>query len=59
MKIFRVYGRPLPVSGETVTLPVDGHSIRARVPVSLAQAETQRVDAAVVEVVAVRQMELV
>jgi hypothetical protein len=33
-RIFRIYGRPLPESGETITLPVDGRSIMARVSLS-------------------------
>jgi hypothetical protein len=28
---FRIYGRPTPNSGDTITLPVDGQLIRARV----------------------------
>jgi hypothetical protein len=28
---FRVYGRPTPNGGDTITLPVDGRLIRARV----------------------------
>ena len=28
---FRIYGRPTPNSGDTITLPVDGRLIRARV----------------------------
>ena len=35
---FRVYGRPMPEKGDTVTLPVDGQLIRARV-VSSAEPE--------------------
>jgi hypothetical protein len=31
---FRVYGRPMPGSGDTITLPVDGQVIRARVTVT-------------------------
>ena len=59
-RIFRIYGRPLPESGETITLPVDGRSIKARVPISPAQAKTERwADAAVVELVEEREMELV
>ena len=51
-RIFRIYGRSLPESGETITLPVDGRSIKARVPVSSTQATIeQRTDAAAVELV--------
>jgi len=28
---FRIYGRPTPNGGDTITLPVDGRLIRARV----------------------------
>ena len=28
---FRIYGRPMPNGGDTITLPVDGRLIRARV----------------------------
>jgi hypothetical protein len=28
---FRIYGRPIPNSGDTITLPVDGRLIRVRV----------------------------
>ena len=31
LRNFRVYGRPIPNAGETITLPVDGRLIRARV----------------------------
>ena len=31
LRNFRVYGRPMPNAGETITLPVDGRLIRARV----------------------------
>jgi hypothetical protein len=49
-RIFRIYGRPLPESGQTIALPVEGRLIKARVPVSSPQAKTQRwADAAVVE----------
>ena len=59
-RIFRIYGRPLPESGETITLPVDGRLIKARVPVSSPQAKTKRwADAAAVELVEEREMELV
>jgi hypothetical protein len=59
-RIFRIYGRPLPKSGETIALPVDGRLIKARVPISPAQANTQQwADAAVVELVEEREMELV
>jgi hypothetical protein len=27
---FRIYGRPMPGKGDTITLPVDGHTITAR-----------------------------
>jgi hypothetical protein len=59
-RIFRIYGSPLPGSGETITLPVGGRLIKARAPVSSAQAETgQWADAAVVELLEGREMELV
>lgn len=28
---FRVYGRPIPSTGDTITLPIDGELIQARV----------------------------
>jgi hypothetical protein len=59
-RIFRIYGRPLPERGETITLPVDGRSIKARVPVLATKGETEQwADAAVVELVEESQMELV
>jgi hypothetical protein len=59
-RIFRIYGRPLPKSGETIALPVDGRSIRARVPVLSVEAKTEHwADAAAVELVEGREMELV
>jgi hypothetical protein len=59
-RIFRIHGRPLPQSGEDITLPVDGRLIKARVTVSPAQAKKEQLaDAAVVELVEGRQMELV
>ena len=59
-RIFRVYGRPLPERGETITLPVDGRSIKARVGVSSAQTTIEQwADAAVVELAEEREMELV
>jgi hypothetical protein len=59
-RIFRVYGRPLPESGQTITLPVDGRLIKARVPISPAQAKAEQwADAAVVEFVEERETELV
>ena len=49
---FRVYGRPMPGSGDTITLPVDGQVIRARVTVSSEKPEMdQSVDAELVELV--------
>ena len=36
---FRIYGRPMPESGDTITLPVDGRLIEARVTVCRAQAK--------------------
>ena len=59
-RLFRIYGRPLPESGETITLPVDGRLIKARVPISPAQAKTKQwANAAVVELAEEREMELV
>ena len=40
-RIFRIHGRPLPKSGETITLPVDGHLTKARVTASPASAKTE------------------
>lgn len=58
-RIFRIYGRPLPESGETITLPVDGRLIRAHVPVRSPQAKTEHwAEAAVVELAERDQMEL-
>jgi hypothetical protein len=49
---FRVYGRPMPGSGDTITLPVDGQVIRARVTVSSEKPEIdQSADAELVELV--------
>jgi hypothetical protein len=49
---FRVYGRPMPGYGDTITLPVDGQLIRARVTVSSEKPEMDRsVDADLVELV--------
>jgi hypothetical protein len=59
-RIFRIYGRPMPESGETITLPVDGRSIKARVPVLATQTETEQwADAAAVELVEESQIALV
>jgi len=59
-RIFRIYGRQLPESGQTITLPVEGRLIKARVPVSSPQAKTKRwTDAAAVELAEEREMELV
>ena len=59
-RIFRIYGRLLPESGETITLPVDGRSINTRVPVPSAQAETKQwADTAVVELIEGAETELV
>jgi hypothetical protein len=49
---FRIYGRPMPAYGDMITLPVDGHLIRARVTVRSETAEMdQSVDAELVELV--------
>ena len=49
---FRVYGRPMPGSGDTITLPVDGQVIRARVTVSSEKPDMdQSADAELVELV--------
>jgi hypothetical protein len=49
---FRVYGRPIPGYCDTITLPVDGQLIRARVTVSPEKlAMDQSVEAELVEVV--------
>ena len=59
-RTFRIYGRPLPESGETIMLPVDGRSVMARVAVSSTQAKIEQwADAAAVELVEEREMELV
>ena len=59
-RIFRIHGRPLPESGEAITLPVDGRLIKARVTIPSTQAKTERwADAAVVELVEGQEMELV
>jgi hypothetical protein len=47
---FRVYGRPMPGYGDTITLPVDGQLIRARVTLSSEKPEMdQSVDVELVE----------
>jgi hypothetical protein len=49
---FRVYGRPMPGYGDTITLPVDGQVIRARVTVSSEKPDMdQSADAELVELV--------
>ncbi len=49
---FRIYGRPMPRYGDTITLPVDGELIRTRVTVSSDKPEKdQSVDAELVELV--------
>jgi hypothetical protein len=49
---FRIYGRPMPAYGDMITLPVDGHLIRARVTVRSETAEmNQSVVAELVELV--------
>ena len=49
---FRVYGRSMPGCGDTITLPVDGQLIRARVTVSPEKlAMDQSVEAELVELV--------
>jgi len=49
---FRVYGRPMPGYGDTITLPVEGQVIRARVTVSSDKPKKdQWVDAELVELV--------
>jgi hypothetical protein len=49
---FRIFGRPMPAHGNMITLPVDGHLIRARVTVRSEAAEMeQSVDAKRVELV--------
>ena len=49
---FRVYGRPMPGCGDTITLPVDGQVITARVTVSPEKPEMkQSADAEMVELV--------
>jgi hypothetical protein len=59
-RAFRIYGRPLPKSGQTITLPVEGRLIQARVPVLSPQANTEWwADAAAVELAEERKMELV
>jgi hypothetical protein len=59
-RFFRIYGRPLPESGETITLPVDGRLIKARVTVPSAQAKAEQCpDAAMVELAEEREKELV
>jgi hypothetical protein len=59
-RIFRIYGRPLPGSGESITLPVDGRLIKARVTASSAQAKAKQwADTALVELLEGREMELV
>ena len=47
---FRIYGRPMPVDGDTIGLPVDGRLVSARVTVRSQNAEVdQTVDAELVE----------
>ena len=46
---FRVYGRPMPEKGDTVTLPVDGQLIRARVVSSAEPEIASTVDAEALE----------
>jgi hypothetical protein len=59
-RIFRIHGRPMPESGKTITLPVDGRSIKACVTVPSAQAKTgQFADAALVELAEGHEMNLV
>jgi hypothetical protein len=59
-RMFRIYGRPLPERGEIISLPMDGRSIKARVPVLTTLAETEQwPDVAAVELVESDQMELV
>ena len=49
---FRVYGRSMPGCGDTITLPVDGQVIRARVTVSSERPKMDRsIDAKLVELV--------
>ena len=49
---FRIYGRPMPGYGDTITLPLDGQLIRARVTVSSDKPKKdQSVDAELVELV--------
>jgi hypothetical protein len=49
---FRIYGRSMPAYGHVITLPVDGHLIRARVDVRSETAEMdQSVAAELVELV--------
>ena len=47
----RIYGRPMPGYGDTITLPLDGQLIRARVTVSSDGPKDQSVDAELVELV--------
>jgi hypothetical protein len=59
---FRIYGRPTPKRGDTITLPVDGRLIRARVSVkssvSLQEPEMVRsIDHA--DATAIEELELV
>ena len=49
---FRIYGRPMPGYGDTITLPLDGQLIRAHVTVSSDRPKKdQSVDAELVELV--------
>ena len=49
---FRIYGRPMPGYGDTITLPLDGQLITARVTVSSdGPKKDQSVDAELVELV--------
>ena len=58
VKHFRIYGRPTPNIGDTVTLPIDGQLIKARVgeihgvasPTAEMAGSVARVDAAEFEV---------
>jgi hypothetical protein len=43
---FRIYGRPMPESGDTIALPVDGRLVNARVTV---RSQDQTVGAELVE----------
>jgi hypothetical protein len=59
-RMFRIYGMPRPEQGQIITLPMDGRSINARVPVLTTLTETKHwPDVAVVELVESDEMELV